>query len=527
MAALMRWLPVTHHFIVLWFLIAVLWGTVFGAETQPYLSAAVIMSFIAGLLLYGNVSPKAWDSGAKLFYQACPVIVSVCFVVYLAIVTVWYTVWLPITAMSVAIVGHPLLAGGIGGGLMISIGISVVVGAWRTGPVVNWSLLRRMVSSLCLLTALSLIFLIALWRLIEVFVWFGLSLIGIGNVWVVFDTIVSAYPNFTTPQHATPTPEAAVCTGIIFSGFTVAAVWRLYQSDPLGAEMKVDRAERTYPTLYAVTSAVSAQFDIPTPKIAVTTRTTPVAFVTGVRPAAATFVVSEGLLDAVTDDELLAVIAHELAHIKNRDVMVMTMLTLPKRLFDTLTATTDDDEEPGDDAIELTVDCGGSLACRILRLPLLIVGYCVGAIAIRIIPLIYLSLVALSGSMATLSQPAIAMLSRAREAAADRAALRVTGSPASLASALQTVDETIARRPTTDLRAATSVSAQSILPPDPIDPPTNEPEDTLLGTLGTVCVGDGERADLWEVITARWSQLRWVLKATHPPTAARIRNLNQ
>ncbi|WP_330632023.1 hypothetical protein [Halocatena halophila] len=49
--------------------------------------------------------------------------------------------------------------------------------------------------------------------------------------------------------------------------------------------------------------------------------------------------------------------------------------------------------------------------------------------------------------MATLSQPAIAMLSRARESAPDRAALRVTGSPASLASALQTVDETIAHRP--------------------------------------------------------------------------------
>lgn len=81
-----------------------------------------------------------------------------------------------------------------------------------------------------------------------------------------------------------------------------------------------------------MTTTISAQFDIPTPAIAVTDRSDPQAVVMGVRPGTATFLVSQGLLDALDTDELEAVIAHEPAHVANMDAMVMGILTLPERL---------------------------------------------------------------------------------------------------------------------------------------------------------------------------------------------------
>lgn len=148
--------------------------------------------------------------------------------------TVWYTVWLPSMTLLATVAAHPTLASLVGLGGLGCLGIGVVITAWRTGPAVDWSLLSRMVVSLLMLSVLTVVFVTALWRLIEVFAWFWLSVVGIGDdVGTVIDTIVSAYPAFTIPRHSAPTHEAFIATVIVFGGFVVVALWNLRGNTPL------------------------------------------------------------------------------------------------------------------------------------------------------------------------------------------------------------------------------------------------------------------------------------------------------
>lgn len=204
--------------------------------------------------------------------------------------------------------------------------------------------------------------------------------------------------------------------------------------------------------MHAITTSVATQLDVPKPTIAVTRRTTPEAITVGYRPGSITLILSEGLLTALSEEELKAVIAHELTHVANVDAIVMTVASLPAFLADSVVrkSTTDlfADKEGELDFAEQTIsnvwNSGPGAIFRFL-----------------------LTLVAVLSKYA--SRPVVAILSRSRELAADRTAVQVTGSPAALASALRTLDERIDGTPDTDLRELSNLSALSILSLDPTD----------------------------------------------------------
>ena len=119
-------------------------------------------------------------------------------------------------------------------------------------------------------------------------------------------------------------------TGGMWIAFIVAALTNIFgywNSDKLVLRMQnaheVD--PRTQPDLYRTVEALSQRAGIPTPKLYVIDTDQPNAFATGRNPQNAAVAVSAGLLRYLEPREVAAVIAHELAHIKNHDTLTMTI----------------------------------------------------------------------------------------------------------------------------------------------------------------------------------------------------------
>ncbi|WP_318570797.1 M48 family metalloprotease [Salinigranum marinum] len=198
-------------------------------------------------------------------------------------------------------------------------------------------------------------------------------------------------------------------------------------------------SEKSEPALHATLSRLAAQADAPVPDLAVTESSVPNAFTVGRRPQEATLVVTRGLLDTLAEREREAVLAHELAHVKNRDVTVMTLAYfLPtltyavaiaaffvlRGVFHTAGAFEDVD---GDGAKGLVA---------------IIVVLVVSAILTLAVSALFWA-----GSFLLFR-----LLSQYREYAADRGAAAITGDPLALSSALRTLDESMGDLPDADLR---------------------------------------------------------------------------
>lgn len=84
-------------------------------------------------------------------------------------------------------------------------------------------------------------------------------------------------------------------------------------------------SESIAPELYSMVSRLSMQASLPMPKIAIINNETPNAFATGRNPQNAVIAVTSGALSLLTREELEAVLAHELGHIKNRDMFISTV----------------------------------------------------------------------------------------------------------------------------------------------------------------------------------------------------------
>jgi heat shock protein HtpX len=76
------------------------------------------------------------------------------------------------------------------------------------------------------------------------------------------------------------------------------------------------------PELYEIMQTLCRQADIPIPRIYIIPKQTPNAFATGRNPAHAVVAVTEGLLNILNKEEIMGVLAHELAHVKNRDILI-------------------------------------------------------------------------------------------------------------------------------------------------------------------------------------------------------------
>ena len=83
--------------------------------------------------------------------------------------------------------------------------------------------------------------------------------------------------------------------------------------------------EKEYPELYKTVREVSHLANVPMPKVYLIPTNTPNAFATGRNPKHAVVAVTEGILQLLNKDELKGVIAHEVAHIKNRDMLISSI----------------------------------------------------------------------------------------------------------------------------------------------------------------------------------------------------------
>ncbi|MBX0293263.1 M48 family metallopeptidase [Haloarcula nitratireducens] len=231
--------------------------------------------------------------------------------------------------------------------------------------------------------------------------------------------------------------------------------------------------DHSHPDLLTEVRAAARQADVPVPAVYVAPTETPLSLTTGFRPANANLVISEGLLDLLSDAEREAVLAHELAHVANRDAAVLTAVSLPvgaaERVLDLLSGPTAGVEhgEPSE------------------------ADYADGLLTVG------LGLVAPAWLAAQLLA---ASLSRTREFSADAGAVAITGDPAALSSALERIDGAIAERPSRDFRTS-SVAAFAIVEPSAAD------------------ADDGVLAPLRRLIGRAF--------ATHPPTTARLDRLRE
>jgi len=207
---------------------------------------------------------------------------------------------------------------------------------------------------------------------------------------------------------------------------------QLFFSDKLALRSmgarKVD--ENEYPELHRMVQRLSQQADIPEPTVAVADTRTPNAFATGRSKKSSTVCVTTGLLRSLDQEELEGVIAHELAHVKNRDVMVMTIASFL-----------------------------ATIAMFILRWGWLFGGGRNRQGGAQVFVAIIASLVVWIVSFLL-----IRALSRYREYAADRGAAVITGKPSALASALMTIDGRMDRVPDEDLREQSEMNAFFIVP---------------------------------------------------------------
>ena len=115
---------------------------------------------------------------------------------------------------------------------------------------------------------------------------------------------------------------AVVAIALNFGGY--------YFSDRIVLKMHgaVEADPRLHPGLHAMTVEVARNAGIPTPRLYIIPASYPNAFATGRNPQHGVVAVTEGLCQLLTDRELRGVIAHEIAHIRNRDVLIATVAAM-------------------------------------------------------------------------------------------------------------------------------------------------------------------------------------------------------
>jgi heat shock protein HtpX len=215
---------------------------------------------------------------------------------------------------------------------------------------------------------------------------------------------------------------------LVIAGLTAA---QLFLSDKLAlASMgaKVVSPQEA-PGLHAMIERLCIQADLPKPKIAVADTTVPNAFAMGRSKKSAVVCATTGIMNTLEPHELEGVMAHELSHIKNRDVLIMTMAGFFASIasiiaqFGLFFGGGDDDDNPSFFVV-------------------LIVSWVVYILSFFL----------------------MLALSRYREFTADRGAAIITGRPSALSSALLKISGQMSRVPQQDLRAASDMNAFFIVP---------------------------------------------------------------
>src|SRR4051794_10460567 len=211
-----------------------------------------------------------------------------------------------------------------------------------------------------------------------------------------------------------------------FIVFIAAALFllQLFTSDKIALRAAGARhvSPAEAPELHAMIERLCIQADLPKPKVAIAHTAVPNAFAMGRSQKSATVCATTGIMELLSPSELEGVMAHELTHVKNRDVAIMTIasffasiaaMILQFGFFFGGGGYDDDDDSPG------------IFAIIIVSLIVYVVSYFL-----------------------------MMALSRYREFSADRGAALITGRPSALAAALRKISSGMDRLPQQDLRVA-------------------------------------------------------------------------
>lgn len=219
----------------------------------------------------------------------------------------------------------------------------------------------------------------------------------------------------------------------------IMAQW--YFSDKIvmwSAGAKVVTREQ-FPELHNLVERIVARNNLPKPRIAVINTRMPNAFATGKGPKSSVVAVTTGLMDTLNTEELEGVIAHELTHIRNRDVLVLTLASLFSTVAWYLMQFGFYGGLHGGGMGYGGNRNNNSAGAMIIVIAVALLTWVVSFLIIRAI-------------------------SRYREFAADRGSAQMTGKPIELANALMKISGTMKNVPTRDLRQEEGLNAFFIVP---------------------------------------------------------------
>jgi heat shock protein HtpX len=200
--------------------------------------------------------------------------------------------------------------------------------------------------------------------------------------------------------------------------FSDKLVLRMYRAEEVGPEHPLTR----------ITARLAQKAGLPTPRCYVIPDMSPNAFATGRDPHHAAVAATEGILRLLPENELEGVIAHELSHVKHRDILISTIAATLAAVIMFLAQ-----------MARFAAIFGGGGSSEDRR----------GGTS----PLVMLAMAILAPFAAMLIQMAV---SRQREYAADEAGARLVGSPTGLASALRHIDSAVKQIPMDDASPATA-----------------------------------------------------------------------
>ncbi|HEX3225341.1 MAG TPA: zinc metalloprotease HtpX [Gaiellaceae bacterium] len=226
---------------------------------------------------------------------------------------------------------------------------------------------------------------------------------------------------------------------VIVVGLAVVQYWTSDKLALAASGAKIVTPEEA-PELHAMVERLCAMAGLPKPRVAVVPTSVPNAFATGRNPKHAAVAVTQGLWDRLEPKEVEAVLAHELSHVANRDVLIMTVASFFAMLAALLTR------------FGLYAGMFGGFGGGNRdnngnnQVPIWLIVFVVSVVTYA------------------LSFILIRTISRYREYAADRGSALITGAPENLMSALQKIASGITQIPQQDLREVAGMNAFFIVP---------------------------------------------------------------
>ena len=220
----------------------------------------------------------------------------------------------------------------------------------------------------------------------------------------------------------------------MIAGLMIGAQWFFSDRIVLWSTGTKIVSKEEYPVLHQIIENLARKANIPKPKVGVMTSDIPNAFATGKGPRSSVVVVSSGILKILDKDELEGVLSHELTHIRNRDVTIITLASLfstiawflmQSSMFSTMWGGYGGRQQQGGNAILVLI---------------------------------------VAGIVWLLSFLIIRAISRYREFAADRGGAYLTGKPMNLSRALMKISGEVKVAPTQELKKIEGMNAFFIIP---------------------------------------------------------------